>query len=163
MTCSLRSVTSGRPAKMSDARSISVISKPPVTGLLKKYRPTTSTQVSSIRQNIRTAETRPSAGTTARSKRDITGLFLLQRRDLGAQRLEHGCAVNALRLRLVVDPRALELRGLGADLGDERRARGGHGELRLLHRGEALGVGGVPRAARAARERLAEERCDQLA
>src|SRR5262249_61947297 len=67
------------PAKISAARSISVISKPPVTGLLKKYRPTTSTQVSSIRQNIRTAQTQPSAGTTARSKRDITGLFLLQR------------------------------------------------------------------------------------
>src|SRR5215472_2829231 len=106
---------------MSAASSISVISKPPVTGLLKKYRPTTSTQVRSIRQNISAAETSPSAGTTARSKRDITGLFLLQRRDLGAQRLEHRCAVNALRLRLLLDPLALERCGLCADLGDERR------------------------------------------
>ena len=53
MTCSLRMVTSGRPKKISAASIISVSSKSPVTGMLKKYRPITSTQVSVIRQNSR--------------------------------------------------------------------------------------------------------------
>src|SRR5258705_13581042 len=93
---------------MRAASSISVSSKPPVTGLLKKYRPTTSAQVSSIRQNINAAATTPSAGTTARSKRDMRLLFFLQRRDLGAQRLEHRGAVHALGLGLLLDPFVLE-------------------------------------------------------
>src|SRR5262245_24850278 len=109
-------------------------------------------QVSSIRQNISAAATRPSAGTTARSKRDILRLLLLQRGDLGAQRLEHRRAVDALRLRFLLDPLAFERRSLRADLGDELRARGGDVELRFLHRREALRVRRVPGPAGPPRE-----------
>ncbi len=57
--CSLLIVIRGNPAKISVASIISVISKPPGTGVLKKYRPHTSTKVRTIIANNSVAASPP--------------------------------------------------------------------------------------------------------
>src|SRR5262249_6208582 len=161
VTCSSACDTSGSPAKISTSSRSSVISNAPRIGRLKRYRATTSTNVTSIRHERsaeaampRTASARRShafAGSLTVEQAEAGGLFF--RRDLldlGAELLQRGPGVDALGggfLDPVLDdrPRAL------LHLGDERRV-GAH-DLHgcLLQRVEALLVGRVPRLAVAAR------------
>src|SRR6266704_2463524 len=101
--------------------------------------------------------------TRARGAAIARRLFLLQLRDLGAQRFQHRLPVDALGPRLLLDPFALERLGLGLDLGAELGARYDDRNPGLAHRRLAFRVGCVPRPAGASRERLAQERLDRLA
>src|SRR6266851_7066129 len=101
--------------------------------------------------------------TRARGAAIARRLFLLQLCDLGAQGLQHRLPVDALGFRLLLDPFALERRGLRLDLGDQLRVRDDDRDLGLAHRRFAFRVGRIPGLARTARESLAQERLDRLA